>query len=193
MSEPTLYLASNSPRRRELLQQIGVSFRLLPVDEDESLLDGESAEAYVLRLARNKALAAKQQLNGSGLVLGADTCVVLDTEILGKPRDCEDAVATLMALSGREHEVLTAVALTDGQRCEVKLSRNRVNFAKLDRDVCRRYWDTGEPRDKAGSYAVQGLAAVWITRIEGSYSGIMGLPLYETAQLLHDFGVTIIE
>jgi septum formation protein len=193
MSVPTLYLASSSPRRQELLQQIGIPFQLLPVDEDETVLHGESPEDYARRLARNKALSARQQLGTEGLVLGADTCVVLDGQILGKPSDREDAVATLMALSGREHQVLTAVAVTDGQRCEVKLSRSRVNFAKLDRETCRRYWDTGEPRDKAGSYAVQGLAAIWISRIEGSYSGVMGLPLYETAQLLYDFGVTIIQ
>lgn len=193
MASVPLYLASSSPRRQELLQQIGVDFELMPVDEDETVLRGESPADYVQRLASNKALTAAQQLAGRGLVLGADTCVVLDGQILGKPGDREDAVTMLMALSGREHQVLTAVAVTDGQRCEVKLSRSRVNFAKLEREACLRYWETGEPRDKAGSYAVQGLAAIWITRLEGSYSGVMGLPLYETAQLLSDFGIKIIE
>lgn len=192
MSSVPLYLASDSPRRQELLQQIGVSFQLLSVDEDESILADETAAEYTRRLAEAKARAGYGQIKGDGLVLGADTCVVVDGQILGKPRDREDALDILMMLSGREHEVITAVALCDRQRCEVKLSQSRVNFAKLDRETCIRYWQTGEPRDKAGGYAVQGLAAIWIRELHGSFSGVMGLPLFETAELLRDFGIEII-
>lgn len=192
MAEPVLYLASTSPRRAELLRQIGVTFQTMAVDLDETPLAGEGPADYVTRLARAKAEAGSTMLSAPGLVLGADTSVVLDGQILGKPRDREDAVSTLLALGGRRHEVLSAVALCDGQRCDVQLSRSQVEFDKLNREQCLRYWDTGEPCDKAGSYAIQGLAAVWVRELHGSYSGVMGLPLHETALLLQGFGITIV-
>ena len=192
MVHPTLYLASASPRRAELLRQIGMEFRTLVVDLDENLLPDEDPEAYVCRLARAKAKAAQAMIEGEVLTLGADTTVVVDGRVLGKPCDREDAVQTLLMLSGRRHEVLTAIALCDGQRCETALSRSSVEFVNLDREQCLRYWETGEPHDKAGSYAIQGLAAVWVRELQGSYSGVMGLPLHETAELLARFGITII-
>ncbi len=176
-------LASASPRRRELLSQIGVPHVVRPAHIDETLRAGESASEYVARLAREKALAVCAQ-DGTLPVLGADTAVVLDGTIFGKPSDRDDAVDMLMRLSGRTHEVLTAVALATRNALAERLSVSRVTFRPLTQDECGAYWDTGEPRDKAGAYAIQGRGAVFVERLEGSFSGVMGLPLYETAQLL---------
>ncbi|NBA97095.1 nucleoside triphosphate pyrophosphatase [Pseudomonas sp. R5(2019)] len=189
-----LYLASGSPRRRELLTQIGVPFTTISANIDETPLPGESPAAYVERLARGKAAAGQALLAAteSGaptIVLGADTAVVLDGQILGKPVDEADALAMLAALSGREHEVLTAVAVLDGQRCEVRNVRSKVGFRPISVQEAQAYWDNGEPRDKAGSYAIQGLGAVFVTHLHGSYSAVVGLPLCETAALLADFGI----
>ncbi|MCY1288753.1 Maf-like protein YhdE [compost metagenome] len=186
----TLYLASGSPRRRELLAQIGVPFRTLSLDLDERVLPGESPQAYVERLARAKALAGlAHSTDADAVVLGADTAVVLDGCILGKPGDRAEALATLRALSGREHEVLTAVALAARQRVESRVVCSRVLFRALGEAEIAAYWDTGEPRDKAGSYGIQGLAAVFVSALHGSYSAVVGLPLCETAQLLAGFGI----
>ena len=187
----TLHLASGSPRRRELLAQIGVSFVTLSATIDETALPSEPAERYVERLAREKALAGLAGLEQSqaAVVLGADTSVVLDGRILGKPENREDALATLAALSGREHQVLTAVALASGERVESRVVTSRVRFRPLRPGEAEAYWDTGEPCDKAGSYGIQGLAAVFVSQIEGSYSAVVGLPLCETAQLLETFGI----
>lgn len=186
----SLCLASASPRRSQLLAQIGVPHVTMATDTDESRLAHESPQAYACRLAADKARAAiAAGAAGAGAVLAADTCVVLGDRILGKPGDEKECVTMLMALSGRVHEVLTAVALAHGTEVVVELSRSLVTFRTLDPAECRDYWATGEPRDKAGGYAVQGLAAVFIERIEGSYSGVMGLPLFETARLLAHAGV----
>jgi len=187
----TLYLASGSPRRRELLTQIGVPFTVVSAAIDETPLANESAVAYVERLARGKAAAGFAAL-GQGLggcVLGADTAVVVDAKILGKPVDQADALAMLMALAGREHEVLTAVALTDGTRCETLCVSSLVRFRAISLEEATAYWRSGEPRDKAGGYAIQGLGSVFVTGLNGSYSAVVGLPVCETAQLLARFDI----
>ncbi|MGB5261093.1 MAG: Maf family protein [Gammaproteobacteria bacterium] len=188
-----VYLASRSPRRRELLQQIGVDFNVVDVDVDEARLCDETAEAYVARLALDKARAGFGALAASrGLpVLGADTAVVAGDDILGKPQDRDEADRMLALLSGRTHQVLTAVALVADTEV-VRVSSSSVTFRTLTEHERAAYWATGEPADKAGGYAIQGRAAVFITRIEGSYSGVMGLPLYETATLLQESGITIL-
>ncbi|WP_434456848.1 septum formation inhibitor Maf [Stutzerimonas urumqiensis] len=184
-----LYLASASPRRAELLQQIGVPFdiRICPIDE--TLLPGEQPAAYVERLARAKAKAVLETLTVPACVLGSDTAVVLKGRVLGKPADRDDAIAMLEALSGREHQVFTGVAVLDRTNCQVEVVDTRVRFRRLRRDEIEAYWATGEPCDKAGAYGIQGLGAVFVERIEGSYSGVVGLPLCETARLLEQFGL----
>ena len=189
-----LYLASGSPRRRELLTQIGIPFTVVSASIDETPQPHEQAGAYVERLARGKAAAGLALLAASGTpeplaVLGADTAVVLDGKILGKPVDREDALAMLAALSGREHEVLTAVAVTDGQRSESLCIISRVSFNDISEERARAYWASGEPQDKAGAYAIQGLGAVFVQGLQGSYSGVVGLPVAETAELLARFGI----
>ncbi len=182
-----LILASQSPRRAALLRQVGVDFRREPAAVDEHTRAGESAEDYVQRIAQSKAMALRQRYPDSP-VLGADTTVVLDGRILGKPRDREDAIAMLLALSGRTHRVLTGVALI-AQTSAYRLSASQVRFRRLDATEAAAYWATGEPADKAGGYAIQGVAAGFIEHIEGSYSGIMGLPLFETLQMLRMIGL----
>jgi septum formation protein len=192
---PVVILASASPRRQELLRQIGVSFQTVEPDVDETPGYNESADAFVLRLALEKArvglrMVRERDLNGAP-VLGADTCIVFDGEILGKPDDREHGIAMLTRLAGRSHEVLTGVALVDDGREQQVISRSRVTFAHLSPDEIAAYWDTGEPVDKAGAYAVQGRAATFIERIEGSYSGIVGLPLFEVAHMLKNLGMQL--
>ncbi|WP_426809566.1 Maf family protein [Pseudomonas sp. WOUb67] len=184
-----LYLASGSPRRRELLTQIGVPFTVVSAPIDESPLPNESAPAYVERLARAKAAAGLASVAGPAVVLGADTAVVLDGRILGKPENREDALAMLADLSGREHQVLTAVALSDGLRTQSLCVTSQVRFRVISADEAQRYWASGEPSDKAGGYAIQGLGAVFVTGLSGSYSAVVGLPLSETAELLGTFGI----
>lgn len=190
-----IYLASRSPRRGELLGQLGVSFEVLPSDVDESVLPGEAPEQYVLRLAREKAAVCVQRLAQQGLpalpVLAADTTVCIDGMILGKPEDDADAEAMLRRMADRWHMVHTAVAMADANRVEVALSSTQVEMAPLSEAQISAYVASGEPRDKAGSYGIQGRAGTFIRRIEGSYSGVMGLPVYETAQLLKQFGVLL--
>ena len=189
-----LFLASGSPRRRELLTQIGVPFSVVSASIDETPLPDESPVAYVERLARDKARAGREQLltstpDGAFCVLGADTAVVLDEQILGKPVDEADALAMLMALSGREHEVLTAIAIIEAERCETRVVRSRVSFRSISQQEAALYWASGEPQDKAGGYAIQGLAAVFVAGLNGSYSGVVGLPVCEAAELLGQFGI----
>ena len=187
---PILFLASASPRRRELLTQIGVPFSLLSVAIDETPGAAEAPDVYVQRLAREKALAGLSLVSDdSACVMGADTTVVLDQQILGKPVDKADALAMLGALSGREHEVMTAVALANRSGCEVRLVTSRVRFRPISADEAEAYWASGEPQDKAGSYAIQGWGAVFVSALEGSYSAVVGLPLCETAQLLDAYGL----
>jgi septum formation protein len=181
-------LASSSPRRRELLSQIGVPHVVAGADIDETVLPGETPRAYVTRLAREKALAVR----GAGQrlpVLAADTTVVVDGRVFGKPRDRADAIYMLGELAGRKHEVLTAVALATAQGVIERLSSNTVCFRKISPEECASYWETGEPRDKAGGYAIQGLGAVFVESLTGSYSAVMGLPLFETGELLQAAGI----
>lgn len=185
---PLLCLASVSARRRALLAQIGVPHVVSAADIDEALLRGEPAADYVVRMARAKALAVRER--GMALpVLGADTTVVVDEMVCGKPADEAEGLAMLERLSGRTHQVLTAVALAAHGAVSFRLSASEVRLRRLSRAECAAYWHTGEPCDKAGGYAVQGRAAVFIEHLSGSYSGVMGLPLFETAELLRAAGV----
>lgn len=183
-----LCLASSSPRRRELLTQIGVPHRVRAADIDETVRPGELPRRYVVRMAREKALAVRA--GGEALpVLAADTTVVLEGEIHGKPRDRADGLRMLARLSGRTHLVLTAVALAAGSRLATRLSASAVCLRALTPEECAAYWDTGEPCDKAGSYGIQGYGAVLIRSLTGSHSGVMGLPLMQTAELLRAAGI----
>jgi septum formation protein len=195
MSEFRIYLASNSPRRCELLDQIGVSYRVLQVDVDESARSDEAAAALVQRLALAKARAGRKDLprDDRRPVLGADTLVLCDGRILGKPQTRAEGLVMLAALSGREHEVLTAVALADGQQEQTQLNCSKVRFRNIAASEAAAYWESGEPADKAGGYAIQGLGAVFVAELIGSYSGVMGLPLFETARLLNEFGIEVLE
>jgi len=185
---PVICLASISPRRRELLAQIGVPHIVVGADINETVLPGEAPRAYVTRLAREKALAVRR--TGQQLpVLAADTTVVVDGKIFGKPRDRAQAIDMLVELAGHAHEVLTAVALADSYGVSERLSANTVRFRKISPEECAAYWETGEPRDKAGGYAIQGLGAVFVESLSGSYSAVMGLPLFETGELLHAAGI----
>ena len=188
-----IYLASASPRRRELLSQIGVSFQVLIVEVDESIGAGEAPAAYVSRLAGAKAEAGRAASRASGApsrpVLAADTAVVIHGEILGKPKDAVDALRMLALLSGRTHEVLTAVALATAAGSASRVSSSSVRFREITPAEAREYWDTGEPKDKAGGYAIQGRGAVFVADLHGSYSSVMGLPLFETAELLRAAGI----
>ena len=201
---PRIYLASKSPRRRDLLRQIGVNFDVITfragargsdADVDETPIAGEAVDHYVERLALAKAEAGVRRVQWRRLlarpVLAADTTLELDGEIIGKPHDAADAHAILGRLSGRRHRVLTAVAISDGERTRSRLSVSEVRFRTLSEHEIRRYVATGEPMDKAGAYGIQGQAAVFIEEIRGSYSGIMGLPLFETAALLEVFGYPV--
>jgi septum formation protein len=190
MSLDFIYLASGSPRRRELLQQIGVPFRVVGAIVDEAVLAGEASEAYVARLAAAKAEAGwEHQHVLRAPVLAADTAVVVDGKILGKPMDRPEGEGMLRQLSGRTHVVLTAIALRTTSGLRSRISRSEVTFRALAADEIRSYWESGEPGDKAGAYAIQGRAAVFIADLRGSFSGVMGLPLFETAELLRDAGV----
>jgi septum formation protein len=187
-----LHLASQSPRRRQLLEQLGVDFAVLDVDVPEQRMPGESPQAYVGRVARDKAragLAVLAHVDGAR-VLGADTEVVLDDDVFGKPRDAADAAAMLRRLSGRTHAVVSVVWLLDavGERCETCISQ--VRFAMLDESAIAAYVATGESFGKAGAYAIQGRGAALVEHLDGSYSGVMGLPLFETARLLRGGGIT---
>jgi septum formation protein len=188
-----IYLASRSPRRRELLNQLGVSFQVLDLEIDESELSGETPDTLVQRLAVLKAEAGRRLLNNGGadLVLGADTIVVLGNQVLGKPRDAAHACALLLGLSGCCHRVLSAVALASAHGTQARLSESRVCFRQLSRQECEAYAATGEPLDKAGGYGIQGRAAAFVSDLRGSYSGVVGLPLYETAELLREAGVVL--
>ena len=188
-----LYLASSSPRRRELLKQIGIKFALISdLDVDESLRATETPEQYVTRLAHEKAVAGFSRIYSAEKdrslamppVLGADTCIALDGEILGKPVSREEGISMLQLLSDRSHKVLTAICLFDDKQEQQCLSQSIVKFKALELDDIVSYWETGEPVDKAGAYAIQGIAAKFITHLQGSYSGVVGLPLYELAEML---------
>lgn len=194
MAGTDLFLASASPRRAKLLRQIDSRFETLSVEVDETPEPGEAAVDFVTRLALAKARAglAVRPAGRSQPVLGSDTAVVVEGEIFGKPRDRQHALAMLARLSGRCHEVMTAVALVDDTREAVSVNVSRVCMREIRPAEAEAYWASGEPQGKAGGYAVQGLGAVFIHELHGSYSGVMGLPLYETAQLLAEFGTPVL-
>jgi len=193
MSEPQFYLASASPRRKQLLEQLGLRFQVVVAEVDETVQAGEAPRDYVLRVAGLKATAVAARLGNPRLpVLAADTTVVLDGAILGKPKDRDDAIRMLAHLGGRRHQVLSAVALWNRDVLDTVLNDSWVSFRAIDPVEAGAYWDSGEPRDKAGSYGIQGLGAVFVQSLEGSYSGVMGLPLFETAALLHKAGVRVL-
>ena len=185
-------LASASPRRRELLDQIGVSYDVMPVDIDESIQSGETEKDYVQRLAMEKALTGFNRQGTEQPVLGSDTIVVIGHKILGKPENKKQGLAMLSALSGQQHQVMTAVAMVNAEHRACLLNISRVSFRVLSEAEIQHYWNTGEPADKAGGYGIQGLAAQFIQRLDGSYSAVMGLPLFETAQLLDKFGIQLL-
>lgn len=188
-----IVLASASPRRRELLAQIGVPYIVVPADIDETRRDDEPPADYVQRMAIEKSRTGFERAAGQGFIaLGADTVVVVDEQVLGKPTDREQALDSLRLLSGRTHQVMTAVAVTDGNRLESLLSITNVTMRRIDPTDAAVYWESGEPVDKAGAYAVQGLGGIFIERLEGSYSGVVGLPVHETAELLGRFGYSVL-
>lgn len=195
MTRALVYLASQSPRRRELLDQLGVPHRVVVPDINEAILPRETPQAYVRRLARIKAEVGAMRVMEAGWpplpVLAADTAVVLGRTILGKPADDGEAAAMLRQLSGRRHRVLTAVAVAFQGKLALALSDTVVFFRRLDPGEIAAYVASGEPRDKAGAYGIQGRAAAFVRRIEGSHSGVMGLPLYETARLLRKVGIRV--
>ncbi len=187
----TLILASTSPRRREILAALGLAFDVVPVEVDETPLEGETPGDMVIRLAVAKAAAGPR---GPGaVVIAADTAVVVDERMLGKPRDRDDCLAMLARLAGRGHRVLTGVALRTAAGTLTALSATDVFFREIGRDEALAYWHSGEPRDKAGAYGIQGLGGVFVERIEGSYSGVVGLPVFETAALLRQAGCGVLE
>lgn len=190
---PMIYLASASPRRRELLGQLGIPCEVRPAEVDEKALPSESPDEYVSRVAVEKARSVAASLaEPDTLVLAADTAVAKGGEIFGKPVDREDALRMLGALSGGTHRVYTGVALVQGARCGEALSRSEVRFRALTDAEALAYWETGEPVDKAGAYGIQGLGALFVEELRGSYSGVMGLPLFETARLLESFGYRLL-
>lgn len=189
-SRPLLHLASSSPRRQAILEALGLEFSVKVVEIDECRLADEMPQQMVLRLAVAKAFAA--EVNASQLVIGADTAVVLDGEVLGKPRGQDDAVAMLLRLSGRSHCVLTGVALRGPNGMQTALSTTDVNFRQISPHEALSYWQSGEPCDKAGAYGIQGLGGAFVESIKGSYSGVVGLPVYETTQLLRQAGIDVL-
>jgi septum formation protein len=191
MNKPDLHLASASPRRRDILTALGLRFTFGGADIDESPKAGEAFPDLVLRLAAAKAGTV---FDGGGFdlpVLGADTIVVLGDQLFGKPESREDALHMLAALSGRTHRVLTGVALCTRAGCATALAETSVRFREIDPDEAAAYWQSGEPAGKAGAYAIQGVGGVFVQSIEGSYSGVVGLPVYETAQLLQEAGIVL--
>ena len=192
-----VYLASGSPRRAELLKQLNIEFEVICPEVDESLLAGELPQDYVCRLAQSKAKVAQHLCEADKKrnypIVAADTCVVVGGEILGKPENRDAACKMLGKLSGREHSVFTGVAVLLGDVCHVRCQQSQVWFRALENNEIQAYWDSGEPVDKAGAYAIQGLGAMFVSSINGSYSGVMGLPLFETVELLRCFGVSPLE
>ncbi len=195
MLDPKIYLASASPRRQELLRQLAVEFEVRPSNIVEQVCAGETAADYVLRVATDKAQSVLRHMGSDSLhqipVLGADTEVLTDQIILGKPRDREHACEMLRCLAGRTHTVLTGICVIHQGVKHHALSESRVTFGPVSEDDIAHYWESGEPVDKAGAYAIQGRAAGFISRLEGSYSGVMGLPLFELALILRRLGMRL--
>ena len=185
-----LHLASSSPRRREILAALDLDFTVGNADVDEQQLDGETAGDMVLRLARDKARAGAP--GDEFIVIGADTAVVLGGTIFGKPRDQDNALEMLAQLSGQTHQVMTGVAVWAGREMRVALSTTDVRFREISPDEALAYWQSGEPADKAGAYAIQGKGGVFVQEIDGSYSGVVGLPVFETVKLLEEAGINVL-
>ncbi len=192
MSIPVLHLASSSPRRRQLLAALGLNFSYDGVAIDESALPGEAASDLVLRLAIGKARAAYDSGEHSVPVLGADTRVIVDDRVFGKPKSKEEALNMLASLSGTTHQVLTAVALMANGELQTAVSVTEVQFREIHPDEAEAYWHSGEPAGKAGAYAVQGLGGIFVSAINGSYSGVVGLPVFETVGLLRRAGIELL-
>jgi septum formation protein len=191
MSNPVLHLASSSPRRRELLTALGLNFSYEGVAIDESALPGEAASDTVLRLAASKARTAHESGNYKVPVLGADTLVILEDRVFGKPKSMKEALNMLASLSGRRHQVLTGVALMANGELQTAESLTEVQFREIHPDEAEAYWQSGEPAGKAGAYAVQGLGGIFVSAINGSYTGVVGLPVFETANLLRRAGIEL--
>lgn len=185
-----LYLASSSPRREEILGALGLEFTVVSNEVDETPVDGESPSDMVLRLARAKALAV--DVEAPAVVIGADTAVVVDDVALGKPGNEGEAIMMLQRLSGRAHSVLTGVAVSSPGGVQTILSTSTVRFRDIRQDEARAYWQSREPCDKAGAYAIQGIGGIFVEKIEGSYSGVVGLPVFETVDLLNNAGVRVL-
>ena len=188
----SIILASASPRRAELLKQIGLEFQVIPAEIDESVHENEPVIDYVHRMALEKGEAVRRQCLPADVVISADTAVSIDNQILGKPENEENGLEMLSWLSGRVHTVHTAVVVSQLDFLGYSVSTSLVRFRSLTRDEIKHYWQTGEPQDKAGAYAIQGLGATFVEKLEGSFSGVMGLPLYETAQLLKKANVSLL-
>jgi len=195
MAMPALILASASPRRQQLLEQLGLQFSVASQDIDESMRAGESPRDFVLRMAIEKAEAALQRLDAADetVIIAADTIVVCGDQLLGKPTDEQDAQRMLLQLSDREHRVLSAVTVATVSDSRSIVSETSVCLRAISAQEAKRYWLTGEPADKAGGYGIQGYAAIFVKKLNGSYSGVMGLPLYESAQLLKEFGIECLQ
>ena len=202
MIGPQIYLASQSPRRRALIEQLGIQYQTLNVKIDESPQPGEAPADFVMRLAKEKACAGWQMVAEQSIpVVGADTCIVLDQQIIGKPENRKQGIELLKRYSGRAHQVITGVAMVglDARKHDtnmvqhIRVNTSTVTFRTITDDECEQYWQTGEPIGKAGGYAIQGKAAVFIEKLEGSYSGVMGLPLFEFAELIAMFGIQIFD
>jgi septum formation protein len=187
--KPALILASQSPRRKELLSQLGYVFQTISADIDETVIEGELPPAYVLRLAIEKAQVVAKHQTTDCVVLGSDTSVIFDHHILGKPANIENCCEQLLMLSNNTHQVITAIAAVRGGQVISSLVSTDVTFKKLSINEIERYWQTGEPQDKAGAYGIQGIGGQFVKQINGSYSAVVGLPLYETATLLAEFGL----
>ncbi|MEP0355181.1 MAG: Maf family protein [Paraglaciecola sp.] len=190
LSQPTLILASQSPRRAELLKQIQIPFIQRPVNIDETPTKDEKPELYVLRMALEKAKASLQISESKDVVLGSDTVIAIDGEIFGKPKDQADSMRMLSILSDNTHQVLTAIAIVTATQHKHLVVSTQVTFGSLSQKQIKQYWQTGEPKDKAGSYAIQGLGGQFVKHIQGSYSAVVGLPLYQTKTLLAELGIT---
>ncbi len=188
-----LTLGSGSPRRAELMRQLGLEFDVLPPDIDETPHEGEPAAEYVARMSRSKSAALRDRVDPGRLVLCADTTVAVDNRILGKPESREHCVEMLMALAGRQHQVLSGVSLSDGRDIQSCVVETIVSFRPLTKEECEKYWLTGEPVDKAGGYGIQGIGATLVESITGSYSNVVGLPLMETAAMLRTFGIDCLD
>ena len=187
-----IILASSSPRRTELLNQLALEFKVIPADIDESIHEGEVVTDYVHRMAFEKGRVVRQQCQPSDLIISADTAVSIDQQILGKPESEENGIQMLATLSGCVHTVLTAVVVSQSEYLGYSMSKSMVTFRTISQEEIKHYWQTGEPQDKAGAYAIQGLGAMFVKNLQGSFSGVMGLPLYETAQLLKEARVSLL-